>query len=124
MPGQPGDCHQRGRGGRGDRSVGYSKSHLICGRCIGRIYDQIKDGIDGETAKQQTAADEMKQVQLAEQVRNIALLDGIHQHLSRSRDQGDSHDALLNIISQNIGILFGVSHCILFGEELAPDAAE
>ncbi len=72
------------------------------------------DGMDGKTTKQQNASDEFKQVQLAEQVRNIALLDGIHQHLSRSGDQGGGQNALLNIISQHIGILFGVSQCILF----------
>jgi len=72
------------------------------------------DGMNGETAKKLTAGDELKQVQLAEQVRNIALLDGIHQHLSRSGSKGEGPDALLNIIAQNIGILFGVSQCILF----------
>ena len=70
--------------------------------------------MNGETAKKLTAGDELKQVQLAEQVRNIALLDGIHQHLSRSGSKGEGPDALLNIIAQNIGILFGVSQCILF----------
>jgi signal transduction histidine kinase len=68
------------------------------------------DGMDGETAKQQNASDEFKQVQLAEQVRNIALLDGIHQHLSRS----DGKHALLNIISQHVCLLFGINRCILF----------
>ena len=68
------------------------------------------DGMDGDTAMQQSAGDELKQIQLAEQVRNIALLDGIHQHLSRSTGE----DSLLHIISQHVGILFGVSQCILF----------
>jgi len=76
------------------------------------------DGMDGETAKQQNASDEFKQVQLAEQVRNIALLDGIHQHLSHSSDlngnPGDKENSLLPIISQHVGILFGVSQCVLF----------
>lgn len=72
------------------------------------------DGMDGETAKQQNAEDEFKQVQLAEQVRNIALLDGIHQHLSRTGTPGENQTALLNVISQHMGILFGVSQCILF----------
>ncbi|MFV2004484.1 MAG: HDOD domain-containing protein [Gammaproteobacteria bacterium] len=68
------------------------------------------DGIDGETAKQLNASDEFKQVQLAEQVRNIALLDGIHQQLSRSEGQ----HALLDIIAQHACLLFGINHCILF----------
>ncbi len=76
------------------------------------------DGMDGETAKQQSASDEFKQVQLAEQVRNIALLDGIHQHLSHSGglngNLADEKNGLLPIISQHVSILFGVSQCILF----------
>jgi putative nucleotidyltransferase with HDIG domain len=68
------------------------------------------DGMDGKTSQRHNAADELKQVQLAEQVRNIALLDGIHQHLSRSEGEHE----LLNIISQHIGLLFGINQCLLF----------
>ena len=68
------------------------------------------DGMDGEETKQQNAGDEMKQIQLAEQVRNIALLDGVHQHLSRS----EGTDSLLGIIAQHVCLLFGINHCILF----------
>ena len=78
-------------------------------------------GMDGETAKQQNASDELKQQQLAEQVRNIALLDGIHQQLSRSCGQGGGLETLFNIISQNSAILFGVSQCILFLYDAASD---
>ncbi len=76
--------------------------------------DFIIDGMDGETVKQLKAGDEFKQVQLAEQVKNIALLDGIHQHLSRSGELGTKQNKLLPIISQHAGILFGVNNCILF----------
>jgi len=69
-----------------------------------------KDGQDGETTSQQNAEDELKQVQLAEQVRNIALLDGIHQYLSRT----DGQDALLHVVAQHLDILFGVNQCVLF----------
>ena len=79
------------------------------------------DGMDGEEVKQLSASDELKQVQLAEQVRNIALLDGIHQHLSRSGRLDDNENKLLPIISQHIGILFGVSHSILFLYDAAND---
>ena len=72
------------------------------------------DGMDSETAKQHNASDEFKQIQLAEQVRNIALLDGIHQHLSRIETPGENQSALLNVVSQHMGILFGISQCILF----------
>jgi len=83
--------------------------------------DLAIDGMDGETAKQQSAGDEFKQIQLAEQVRNIALLDGIHQHLSRSGRLGKDEKKLLPVISQHIGILFGVSQCILFLYDAASD---
>ena len=72
------------------------------------------DGMDSEAAKQQTASDEFKQSQLAEQVRNIALLDSIHQHLARSGAQNQDRKILLPIIFQHISILFGVKQCILF----------
>jgi putative nucleotidyltransferase with HDIG domain len=72
------------------------------------------DGMDGETAKQQTASDELKQVQLAEQVKNTALLDSIHQHLARSGVQNQDSHILLPIIFQHVSILFGVNQCILF----------
>ena len=72
------------------------------------------DGMDGETAKQQTDSDEFKQSQLAEQVRNIALLDSIHQHLAQSGTQNQNRKTLLPIIFQHIDILFGVKQCILF----------
>ena len=68
------------------------------------------NGMDSKTVKRFNASDDLKQLQLAEQVRNIALLDSIHQNLSRSKGQDD----LLHIISQHIGILFGVSQNILF----------
>lgn len=68
------------------------------------------DGMDGDATKQQNAGDELKQIQLAEQVRNIALLDGVHQHLSRSKGT----DTLLSIITQHVSLLFGINHCILF----------
>ena len=81
----------------------------------------IVDGMDGKTTKQQNASDELKQAELAEQVRNIALLDGIHQHLSHRSGQGEGQEALLNIISQNIEILFGVSQNILFLYDVTSD---
>jgi len=79
------------------------------------------DDMDGESAKAQHAGDETKQQQLAEQVRNIALLDGLHQHLSRCAQQKDKQQALLTVISQHTGILFGISTCILFMYDAADD---
>ena len=73
--------------------------------------DLLPDGtVDGETAKQIKAREEYKQLQLAEQIRNIAMLDGVHQHLSRI----DGEQQLLQAIEQHVGILFSVSKCILF----------
>ncbi len=70
----------------------------------------IDDKSDAKTHKQILSNDEGKQIQLAEQVRNIALLDGIHQHLS----QTDGNDALFITITRHCRILFGVSQSILF----------
>ncbi len=73
--------------------------------------DLVVDGtVNGETAKQIKAREEYKQLQLAEQIRNIAMLDGVHQHLSRI----DGEKQLLQAIEQHVGILFSVSKCILF----------
>ncbi len=73
--------------------------------------DLLTDGmVDGDTARQIKAREEYKQVQLAEQIRNIAMLDGAHQHLSRINGEKQ----LLHAIEQHVGILFSVSKCILF----------
>jgi len=67
------------------------------------------DGTDGETASKIDGDDEFKQVQLAEQVRNIALFDGA-QHLVRSDNK---HEAVKNIELQ-AGLLFNVNNVIVF----------
>jgi signal transduction histidine kinase/HD-like signal output (HDOD) protein len=65
---------------------------------------------NGNTAQKIIANDQLKQVHLAEQIRNIAMLDGVHQHLSRV----EGKQALLLALKQNISILFGINNCILF----------
>lgn len=72
------------------------------------------DDMDDEAAKQQIASDEFKQMQLAEQIKNIALLDSIHQHLSRSGSNKQNSSTLLHTLSQHVNILFGVKRCLLF----------
>jgi signal transduction histidine kinase len=62
----------------------------------------------------------LKQVQLAEQIRNIAMLDGVHQHLSRI----EGKQALLHALKQNISILFGIRDCILFLYDAGSDMLE
>jgi len=86
---------------------------------IAREYevDFISDDIDSDTAKKIHANDQLKQVLLAEQIRNIAMLDGVHQHLSRI----EGKQALLLALKQNISILFGISNCILFLYDAASD---
>lgn len=119
------------------------KSHIQLEASASKLeIDLVIDGLDEETTRQQNAGDEFKQVQLAEQVRNIALLDGIHQHLSRSitaigdqttgNDPNDysSHNSihnknqLLAIISQHLGILFGINHCIMFLYDASNDCLQ
>ncbi len=70
----------------------------------------ITDGSDGDDIQKIQANDQLKQVKLAEQIRNIAMLDGVHQHLSRI----EGKKALLQALKQNISILFGISNCTLF----------
>ena len=77
----------------------------------------ISDETDSEAAQNIRAIDQLKQVQLAEQIRNIAMLDGVHQHLSRI----EGKNALLHALKQNISILFGISNCILFLYDAATD---
>ena len=72
--------------------------------------DFIDDDTDADSVQSIQANDQLKQVQLAEQIRNIAMLDGVHQHLSRI----EGKKALLHALKQNISILFGISNCILF----------
>ena len=79
--------------------------------------DFITDDIDIDAAKKIHANDQLKQVQLAEQIRNIAMLDGVHQHLSRI----EGKQALLLALKQNVSILFGISNCILFLYDAATD---
>lgn len=69
----------------------------------------VDDNGDNESTHQHNTNDEFKQVQLANQVKNIALLDGIHQQMSRSQGKD-----LLKIISQHIGLLFDIDYCTLF----------
>ena len=75
---------------------------------------------DSEAAQLTAANDHLKQVQLAEQIRNIAMLDGAHQHLSRV----DSSASLLTALKQNISIIFGISHSILFIYDASDDTIQ
>ncbi len=72
------------------------------------------DGMDGKTTQQLNTDDEKKQERLAEEVRNIALLDGLHQHLSRTQEHKNTQHALVHVIAQQSRILFGIDNCILF----------
>ena len=80
----------------------------------------ISDDMDDEAVQKIHANDQLKQVQLAEQIRNIAMLDGVHQHLSRI----EGKQALLHALKQNISILFGISDCILFLYDAGSDMLE
>jgi putative nucleotidyltransferase with HDIG domain len=71
----------------------------------------VTTAADIDASEHATAAnDEFKQLQLAEQVRNIAMIDAVHQYLVRC----DGEAALLAAIRRNISILFGINNCILF----------
>ncbi len=82
--------------------------------------DFSSDDVDGDTAQQISANDNLKQVELAEQIRNIAMLDGVHQHLSRT----EGKQALLQALQRNISILFGINHTMLFLYDAATDEVQ
>ena len=65
---------------------------------------------DSDAAKQINENDQFKQVQLAEQVRNIALLDGTHKKLSNLLTPDD----FIHTVQLQSSILFGVSNTIVF----------
>lgn len=73
-----------------------------------------QESMDGEALKQLQASDEFKQTLLAEQIRNIALLGSLNQQISQSPNRFDNISPLLQIISQQSGIMFGIRQCILF----------
>ena len=66
------------------------------------------------------ANDELKHLQLAERIRNIAMLDGVHQHLSRI----EGKKALVEALKQNIFTLFGVSDSTLFLYDAGSDVLQ
>ena len=68
------------------------------------------DGADGETASKIDGDDQLKQVQLAEQVRNIALFNGAQQHLLNNTNK---YIAVKNIELQ-AGLLFSICSVIVF----------
>jgi len=80
----------------------------------------VSDASDSDNGQVIVATDELKQVSLAEQIRNIAMLDGVHQHLSRIEGKA----ALLQALKQNIAILFGVNECILFLYDAGDDVLQ
>ncbi len=75
-----------------------------------------EDGIDGDTAKQIISREQNKQLLLAEQIRNIALLDSVNQTVARN-----AHKDIGSITREQCQLLFGVSDCILFLYDPATD---
>lgn len=67
---------------------------------------RVSDDIDDELFSR----DEIKQVELADRVRNVALMDGIRQQLSRAPNTG----AVLQTIKQGLNILFAARSSFFF----------
>ena len=87
--------------------------------CVEQTYDGLDlklskvssdNDIEGQLYNQETS------LELARQVRNIAFLDSVRQHLSTASDLNST----LRIIQQDLHILFGLSHslCFLYDAEL------
>ena len=102
-----------------ERLLGLSRKPLqklfrSCQQTVTQIAGSLEielpeDGIDGDTARQIQSREQNKQLQLAEQVRNIALLDSVNQTVARN-----AHEDIGNITREQCQLLFGVSDCILF----------
>lgn len=75
-----------------------------------------EDGIDGETAKLILSREQNKQLLLAEQVRNIALLDSVNQAVARNVETD-----IDSITREQCQLLFGVSDSVLFTYDEATD---
>ncbi len=80
----------------------------------------VENASDNDDAQKIQVNDELKRLQLAEKIRNIAMLDGVHQHLSRV----EGKKALLEALKQNILTLFGVSDCTLFLYDAGSDTLQ
>lgn len=98
------------------------KIRANCDEKIGKIAEKFDIAIcdiniDNEILDKIMSTDQLKQVKLAEQIRDIAMLDGVHQHFSRI----DGKRALLKALQQNIAVLFGIKDCILFLYDAADD---
>ena len=96
-----------------------------CNDRIARLAEEfdieiVDSDADNDTAQAILANDQLKQRELAEQIRNIAMLDGVHQHFSRI----EGKKALLRALQQNILILFGVNDCTLFLYDAGNDTLE
>ena len=75
--------------------------------------EQLGIALTATTSESEVEAalqDEQVNLELARQVRNIALLDSVRQHLGAGRDL----ESTLQIIQQDLNILFGLSHCLCF----------
>lgn len=73
--------------------------------------------LDEEPSSQVTEQDEVKQVELAGKVRDIALLNGVRQDLSQTSDEKSVREA----IRKSLKILFGCQRSLFF--ELSKDGA-
>ena len=88
-----------------------SKANDQFDQCVIDFEIDLDDDQDNEeNTRQILAREEYVQSQLNEQIKFISLLDGLHQQLSRIKNDADLYDA----IQQYIQRLFGVDQSILF----------
>ncbi len=103
--------------------LNHSLVRDLCSDAQGSVEAAAKSmGIDIDVAEQELAEyqdaasdDEEKQIELADRVRNIALLDGVRQQLGKSQGEAE----VLNTIQKGLNILFATraSGFFLFDED-------
>lgn len=81
-------------------------------RSMGIIIDRVNQSKPGHGVADSASlsVDELKQVELADRVRNIALIDGFRQQLSRSATEKE----VFRTIQKGLNILFGVHRSFFF----------
>ena len=91
---------------------------------VGNIARSLEIPFETTATDLQQPSDQTKKVELAKEVRNIALLDGAYQHLTRS----DGQKAILASIRQGVSILFGIPTVLFFlcepGDQFVVGATE
>jgi len=103
-----------------DGQLLFSLSHLQLADLLDKVDNEVRQSSERLWIAQTVTASECEagvqlqseqlNLELARQVRNVALLDGVRQHL----DAGCDLENMLQIVCQDLSILFGLSRSLCF----------